>query len=99
MTDTTAASIVTGPVGFLHRAGGTTFELFQKAVYLIFNAGWRAGHLFARHSSADVNVLEMETKVDLMGVQFSGSHDEFDLRGLATFYGVVLTATPRLEGL
>lgn len=97
MTDTTAASIVTGPVGFLHCAGGTTFELFQKAVYLIFDAGRRAGHLFTRHSSADVNVLEMETKVDLMGVQFPGDHDGFDLLPLHDACLFVVEERPELK--
>ncbi|KOX71189.1 Glycogenin-1 [Melipona quadrifasciata] len=77
MTDTTAASIVTGPVRFFHSAGGTAFKLFQETVYLIFDAGRRAGHLFARHSSVNVNVLEMGMEVDLMGVQFSNRNNEF----------------------
>ena len=80
MTDTTAASIVTGPVRLFHSAGGTAFELFQETVYLIFDAGRRAGHLFARHSSVNVNVLEMGMEVDLMGVQFPNRNNEFGLR-------------------
>lgn len=97
MTDATAASIVAGPVRILHSAGSTSFKLFQKTVYLIFNAGRRTGHLFARHSSVNVNVLEMERKVDLMGVQFFDDHDGLGLRGLATFYGDK-QATPGFKG-
>lgn len=39
-TDTTAASMVAGPVRLLHSTGGTAFKLFEKTVYLILNASW-----------------------------------------------------------
>lgn len=70
VTDTTAASMVARSMRFFHRTGGTAFELFQKTVYLIFDASRWAGHLFARHSSVNVNVLEMETRADLIGTNF-----------------------------
>lgn len=97
MIDTTAACIVSRSMRVLHRAGGTAFELFQKTVYLIFNTGRRASHLFARHSSVNVNVLEIEMEL----ISWSCSVQlprRFRSKGFATFYGVKLFA-PKLEEL
>lgn len=98
VADAAAASIVAGPVGLLHSAGGTAFELFQKTVYLIFDAGRRAGHLFARHSSANVNVQEMEARVDLIRGECWWPPRLTPAKWLATFYGVE-RATPKSGGL
>lgn len=99
MTDTTATSIITGPMRLFHCAGGTAFELFQKTVYLIFDAGRRAGHLFARHSSVNVNVLEMGMEVDLMGARFFNRDDKFGLRCSSYILRCQTIYTIRLEEL